>query len=80
MTFQLTEPGNPLQPAQPVPTPIIYVTEPARWEYQQLIRDVEREGLLDEESLNGLGEGGWELAAALLHGSRAVYIFKRVLS
>jgi hypothetical protein len=80
VTFQLTGPGNPLQTPQPVAAPVIYVTEPLCWEYRQLIRDANREGLLDNEALNDFGQEGWELAAALLHGSRAVYIFKRVLS
>jgi hypothetical protein len=78
MTYQLHEPPIPEQPDQPAAIPMIYVTEPARWAYKQLQRDLDAEGLLDEEALNGLGEEGWELAAALAHGSQVTYIFKRV--
>lgn len=79
MSDLFPQPSVPEEPVQPGPAPIIYVREPVRWEYRQLIRELDREGLLDEAALNQMGAEGWELAAALTHGSQAYYVFKRVL-
>lgn len=70
-------PQPPEEPQQDVPTPSVYVTEALAWEYKQLARDLEEEGLPDEEALNRLGAEGWELAAVVTHGGAAAYIFKR---
>jgi hypothetical protein len=80
MSLQMHDPQTPQQPLQAITSPVIYVTEPIRWEYKQLVRELGQEGLLDEEALNRLGEEGWELAAALIHDGQATYIFKRVVS
>lgn len=66
------------EPPQDVPTPSVYVMEAVAWEYNQLSRDLEEEGLPDEEALNRLGAEGWELATVVTHGGRATYIFKRL--
>ena len=80
MKFQLHVPQPPEQPPQPAVAPVIYVSEPVRWEYKQLVHDLEQGGLPDEAALNRLGEEGWELSAALTYSGRAYFIFKRVLS
>ncbi len=63
---------------QPASMPVIYVRERVVWEYKQLVRDPEQEGMPDEEALNRLGEEGWELATVFVHAGRAYYLFKRV--
>ncbi len=73
-------PQPPDEPPQDAPTPSLYVTETAAWEYKVLARDLEAEGLADEEALNHLGAEGWELAALVTHRSTATYIFKRLAS
>ena len=78
MTNPHPELHTPEPPVYPT-TPIIYVSEPTRWEYKQVARELDGEGLLDEAELNRLGDEGWELAAALTSGNQAHYIFKRVL-
>lgn len=78
MRFLLHHPEHPEQEAAPFAVPRIYVSEPVRWEYKQLARDMEGEGLLEEEALDALGADGWELAAAVSRGQRVTYIFKRV--
>lgn len=71
-------PQPPEEPQQDAPTPRVYVTETAAWEYKQLVRDLEGEGAPGEEALNRLGAEGWELAAVVTHRSTATYIFKRL--
>ena len=80
MKFQLHVPQPPEQPPQLAVAPVIYVSEAVRWEYKQLVHDLEQEGLPDEEALNRLGKEGWELAAALAHEGHAYLIFKRISS
>lgn len=80
MSFQLHDPHPPEAASQPVATPFIYVTEPLTWEYKQVMRDLEREGVANEDVLNRLGGEGWELAAAFIYAGRAYYLFKRVAS
>ena len=78
MSFLLHPPQRPEQEEAPVTLPRIYVSEPLHWEYKQVAREVEREGLLDEAGLDALGAKGWELAAAVSEAQRITYIFKRV--
>lgn len=74
----ILHPFTPQEPQEDVPTPSVYVREAAAWEYKQVERDLEGEGLPDEEALNRLGAEGWELAAVVTHGGTATYIFKRL--
>lgn len=78
MSFPLPERQPPEQPSQPTAAPFVYVSEPLLWEHKQLVRDLDREGVADEETLNRLGEEGWELAAAFVHRGSAYYLFKRI--
>ncbi|MDX1686927.1 MAG: hypothetical protein R3248_03000 [Candidatus Promineifilaceae bacterium] len=78
MNFSLHVPQPPEQPPQPASTPVIYVRERVVWEYKEVVRDLDQEGMPDEEALNRLGEEGWELSAAFVHAGRACYLFKRV--
>jgi hypothetical protein len=47
------------------------------WEYKDIVRDREREGLPTEAELNALGAEHWELAGVADEGSRVHFYFKR---
>jgi hypothetical protein len=48
-----------------------------RWEYKQVVRDLEDEGVMTESELNTLGNEHWELAGIMREDHRAHYYFKR---
>lgn len=51
----------------------------ARWEYKELVRDLDREALPTEAELNALGSHRWELAGVMRDGQRVHFYFKREL-
>jgi hypothetical protein len=57
--------------------PIVYVQEPLRWEYKQLIRNVAEAHAPTVEELNALGAEGWELAGIFTDGPLVYMYFKR---
>jgi hypothetical protein len=69
----------PPKPAQPhgahVAPPWVPI-EP-RWEYKEVTRDLETEGLLTQDDLNALGSEHWELAGLASHGTAVHFYFKR---
>lgn len=48
-----------------------------RWEYKDVVRELETEGLLGEEDLNALGSEHWELAGVAEASGRVHFYFKR---
>lgn len=58
--------------------PMIYVKESVRWEYKQVVRDLENEEPLDEAELNALGTEGWEMSGVAQHSSSIYFYFKRL--
>jgi hypothetical protein len=71
----------PLPPRQPEPpahrlAPPWVPVEP-RWEYKEVVRDLETEELLNETDLNALGNEHWELTGVVRDDRRAHYYFKR---
>jgi hypothetical protein len=71
MKFRPRAPSGFIQP------PIVYVHEPLRWEYKQLIRNLAEEHAPTEEELNTLGAEGWELAGIFTHAPFVYFYFKR---
>jgi hypothetical protein len=69
-------PPRPVEPrgAQVQPPWVPY--EP-RWEYRDVVRDLESEGLLREADLNALGADYWELAGVAQEGRLVHFYFKR---
>ena len=67
-------PGWPPAPEPRIAPPFVPV-EP-RWEYQEVVREVDS-GLLSEAELNVLGADGWELAGAVPAGAQVHFYFKR---
>lgn len=70
-------PREPKQP-DPVRPPMIYVQEPVKWEYKQIVRDLEKENPPDEAELNALGADGWEMSGVAQKLPLTYYYFKRL--
>ena len=68
-------PHRPDPPAHRLTPPWVPV-EP-RWEYKEIVRDLDSEDLLSESDLNVLGEEHWELAGIVRDDRRTHYYFKR---
>lgn len=49
----------------------------SRWEYQDLVRDLESSELPTETELNAPGSDGWELFGTVSHGRLVHFYFKR---
>ncbi len=69
----------PPRPAEPrgghIAPPWVPITP--RWEYKELVRNLESEPLPAEDDLDMLGNDGWELAGVANEGSRVHFYFKR---
>jgi hypothetical protein len=48
-----------------------------RWEYKDVVRNLETDGPPSETELNALGRDHWELTGVLSEGVRAHFYFKR---
>ncbi|HEX6433759.1 MAG TPA: hypothetical protein VFZ87_05940 [Gemmatimonadales bacterium] len=48
-----------------------------RWEYKEIVRDLESGGLPNENELNALGAEHWEMAGVASEGRRVHFYFKR---
>ena len=48
-----------------------------RWEYKEVVRELDGDGLLTEGELNALGAEHWELAGVASLGARVHFYFKR---
>lgn len=77
MLQALVPPREP-QP-EPVRPPMIFIEKSLKWEYKQIIRNLENEALPDEAELNALGEEGWELSGVAQQPPLAYFYFKRLI-
>ena len=75
MQRMLILPREPKQ--EPVRPPMIYVEKHWKWEYKQIVRNLENEKPLEEAHLNALGEDGWEMTGVAQHPPLTYYYFKR---
>jgi hypothetical protein len=73
MQHALIPPREP----QNIRPPMIYVERHLKWEYKQIVRDLDKEKPLDEDELNALGEDGWEMSGVTHHQTFAFFYFKR---
>lgn len=69
-------PPRPGEPRSGHVEPLFVPLEP-RWEYKELVRDRQAEGLPSEADLNDLGREHWELAGVVSEGERVHFYFKR---
>jgi hypothetical protein len=69
----------PPRPAEPRGTHVQppWVPFEPRWEYKEVVRELEAEGLLSEGELDALGAEHWELAGVASQGPRVHFYFKR---
>ena len=77
MQHALIPPRDPQ--SQPVRPPMVYVEKPLKWEYKQIVRNLESEQLLNEGELNALGRDGWEMTGVAQQAPLTYYYFKRLL-
>jgi hypothetical protein len=75
MQHALIPPREPQN--QPVRPPMVYVEKSLKWEYKQIVRNLEKENPLDEAEMNALGEEGWELSGIAQQPPLTNYYFKR---
>ena len=70
----------PVEPkeSKPIRPPMVYIRETAKWQYKQVIRDLEKEKPLDESELNALGTEGWEMSGVFSDHLLVYYYFKRL--
>jgi hypothetical protein len=68
-------PRFPEPRGQPIAPP--WVPVELRWEYKDVVRDLDVEGLLTEADLNALGADHWELSGVAGEGTRVHFYFKR---
>jgi hypothetical protein len=78
MNHMLIPPHEPKQ-SEPVRPPMIYVEKQVKWEYKQIVRDLEKEKPLDEAELNAFGEEGWELSGIAQQPPLTYFYFKRLV-
>jgi hypothetical protein len=76
MQRSLIPPREPQAP-EPIRSPMVYVEKQLKWEYKQIIRNLESEKPLDENELNALGEDGWEMTGIAQHPPLTYFYFKR---
>lgn len=69
-------PPRPVEPRGAHVQPPWVPFEP-RWEYKEVVRDLETETLLTEGELNALGAEHWELAGVASEECRVHFYFKR---
>jgi hypothetical protein len=72
----LIPPLDPKQ-AEPARPSMVYVRKSLKWEYKQIVRDLDQEKPLEETELQTLGEQGWEMSGIAQHPPITYYYFKR---
>jgi len=58
---------------------MIYIEKSLKWEYKQIVRNLDTEALPDEAELNALGAEGWELSGVAQQPPLAYFYFKRLV-
>jgi hypothetical protein len=78
MAHMLIPPFEPKQ-SEPVRPHMVYVEKEPKWEYRQIVRNLEKESLPDEAELNKLGAEGWEMSGVAQQPPLAYFYFKRLV-
>jgi hypothetical protein len=78
MHYSILPPDAP-GPNEPIRPPMVYIEKPVKWEYKQIVRNLENEKPLDEAELNALGKDEWEMTGVAQHASIAYFYFKRLV-
>lgn len=72
-------PSHEPKQSEPIRPPMVYVKESLKWEYKQVVRNLEKENPPDEAELNALGAEGWELSGIAQQPPFAYFYFKRFI-
>lgn len=78
MNHMIIPPHDPKQ-SEPIRPPMIYIKQASKWEYKRIVRNLEKEGTLDEEELTKLGEEGWEMSGVAQQPPLTYFYFKRLM-
>ncbi len=78
MYHTIIPPHVPKQ-SEPIRPPMVYIKEPLKWEYRQIVRDLEKENPPDEAELNMLGAEGWEMTGVAQKPPLVYFYFKRLI-
>jgi len=76
MEYTILPPYAPGQ-QEPIRPPMIYIQKQLKWEYKQIVRNLDNEKPLAETELNQLGEEGWEMTGIAQHPPSVYFYFKR---
>lgn len=76
MERSLIPPHTPGQ-QEPIRPPMIFIEKQLKWEYKQIVRNLENEKPLDEAELNDLGKEGWEMTGVVQLPPIIYFYFKR---
>ena len=76
MNYMIIPPREP-QHHEPMRPPMVYVRKLMKWEYKQIVRNLENERPLEETELAALGEDGWEMTGLAQNAPMTYYYFKR---
>lgn len=63
---------------EPTRPPMVYIEKQWKWEYKQIVRNLDSEKPLDEAEMNALGKDGWEMTGIAQQQSMAYFYFKRL--
>jgi hypothetical protein len=77
--YQMNIPAYDPKRPESIRLPMVYVKESVKWEYKQIVRNLEEESPLGEAELNGLGEASWELLGIAQQPPLAYFYFKRTI-
>jgi hypothetical protein len=75
--MQAIIPPREPQEHEPVQPPMVYLEKQLKWEYKQIVRNLESEKPPDEAELNTLGKEGWELTGMIQQAPAAYFYFNR---
>ena len=78
MNHMIIPPFDPKQ-SESVRPSMVYVKKSSKWEYKQIVRNLDEEDAPEEAELNALGEAGWELSGVVQQPPRAYFYFKRLI-
>ena len=78
MNHMIIPPFEPKQ-SEPARPSMVYVKKSLKWEYKQIVRNLDEESPPDETELNMLGEDGWEMSGVAQQPPLAYFYFKRLI-
>jgi hypothetical protein len=76
MNHMIIPPFDPKQ-SEPFRPSMVFVKKSLKWEYKQIVRNLESDKPLDEAELKSLGEEGWEMSGVAQQPPFVYFYFKR---